>query len=66
MKVRLTESEEHQLTGEFAKFCELHREKLAKMKDNSTRMNFMQLELPHIPQYLVLRTVKPYLVKGSG
>lgn len=62
--MRLTESEERQLTGEFVEFCEFHRDKLAKMKDNSTRMNFMQLELPHIPQYLILRKVRPYLAKG--
>jgi len=56
--------QENQLTSEFIAFCETHREKLAGMKDNSTRMNFMQEKLPHIPQYLVLRAVRPYLVKG--
>jgi len=49
--------QENQLTSEFIAFCETHREKLAGMKDNSTRMNFMQEKLPHIPQYLVLRAV---------
>ena len=62
--MRLTPDQESQLTGEFVEFCELHREKLAKMKDNSTRMNFMMLELPHIAQYLILRKVRHYMTKG--
>jgi len=62
--MRLTKTQEHQLTDEFVKFCELSRDKLAGMKDNSTRMNYMYEKLPHIPQYLVLRVIRPYLVKG--
>jgi len=62
--MRLTADQERQLTDEFVKFCELNREKLAKMKDNSTRMNFVMEKLPHVPQYLVLRKVRPYLTKG--
>jgi len=62
--MRLTAEIERQLTDEFITFCELNRDKLAGMKDNSTRMNFMQEKLPHIPQYLVLRKVRPYLTKG--
>jgi len=55
---------ERQLTDEFVAFCELNRDKLAGMKDNSTRMNFIWEKLPHVPQYLVLRAVRPYLTKG--
>ena len=62
--MRLTADQESQLTDEFVKFCESNRDKLAAMKDNSTRMNFMWEKLPHIPQYLVLRAVRPYLSKG--
>ena len=63
--MRLTKDVERQLTDEFINFCNLNREKLASMKDNSTRMNYMWEKLPHIPQYLVLRKVRPYLVKGD-
>ena len=52
---------ERQLTDEFVNFCELNRDKLAGMKDNSTRMNFIWEKLRHIPQYLVLRAVRLYL-----
>ena len=62
--MRLTAETERQLTDEFIYFCELNRDKLAGMKDNSSRMNFMQEKLPHIPQYLVLRAVRLYLIKG--
>ena len=62
--MRLTKTQENQLTDEFVNFCELNRDKLAGMKDNSSRMNYMQEKLPHIPQYLVLRKVGPYLTKG--
>ena len=62
--MRLTADQERQLTDEFVKFCELSRDKLSGMKNNSSRMNFMMLGLPHIPQYLVLRAVRPYLGKG--
>jgi len=62
--MRLTPDQESQLTDEFVKFCETRRDKLAGMKDNSTRMNYMWKKLPHIPQYLVLRKVRPYLIKG--
>ena len=62
--MRLTANQEIKLTKEFIDFCELNRDKLAGMKDNSTRMNFMQEKLPHIPQYLILRAVRPYLIKG--
>jgi len=55
------DAKERQLTDEFIAFCETHREKLAGMKDNSSRMNFMQLSLPHVPQYLILRKVRKYL-----
>ena len=60
----LTAGQERQLTDEFINFCELNRDKLADMKDNSTRMNYVYEKLPHIPQYLVLRAVRPYLSKG--
>jgi len=63
--MRLTADQENQLTGEFVAFCEAHRDKLAGMKDNSDRMNFMMLKLRHIPQYLMLRKVRPYLIKGD-
>ena len=59
--MKLTADVERQLTDEFVKFCELNRDKLAGMKDNSSRMNFMQLSLPHVPQYLILRKVREYL-----
>jgi len=62
--MRLTADKERQLTDEFINFCESSRDKLASMKDNSSRMNFMQEKLPHIPQYLVLRAVRLYLIKG--
>jgi len=62
--MRLTSDQEIKLTKEFIDFCELNRDKLTGMKDNSTRMNFMWEKLPHIPQYLVLRAVRPYLIKG--
>jgi len=62
--MRLTADKEHQLTDEFINFCELNRDKLAGMKDNSSRMNYLWEKLPHIPQYLVLRAVRPYLIKG--
>jgi len=62
--MRINADIERQLTDEFVNFCELNRDKLAAMKDNSTRMNFIWEKLPHIPQYLVLRAVRPYLVKG--
>jgi len=62
--MRIKQEIERQLTDEFIIFCNLNREKLAGMKDNSTRMNYVQEKLPHIPQYLVLRAVRPYLVKG--
>jgi len=61
--MRLT-AVERQLTDEFVEFCELNREKLTGMKDNSGRMNYMWEKLPHIPQYLVLRVIRPYLSKG--
>ena len=59
--MRLTADQERQLTDEFVIFCNLNRDKLAGMKDNSSRMNFMQLSLPHVPQYLILRKVREYL-----
>jgi len=59
--MRLTADQERQLTDEFVIFCNLNRDKLAGMKDNSTRMNYMWEKLPHIPQYLILRKVRPYL-----
>jgi len=62
--MRLTKTQERQLTDEFIIFCNLNREKLAGMKDNSTRMNYIYEEMGHIPQYLVLRAVRPYLTKG--
>ena len=62
--MRLTADQEQQLTDELVNFCETHRDKLAAMKDNSTSMNYMWEKLPHIPQYLVLRAVRPYLTKG--
>ena len=62
--MKLTKSIERQLTDEFTIFCNANRDKLAAMKDNSTRMNFIYEELGHIPQYLILRKVRPYLVKG--
>ena len=62
--MRIKQEIERQLTDEFIIFCNLNREKLAGMKDNSTRMNYVQEKLPHIPQYLVLRKVGPYLTKG--
>jgi len=55
------DAKERQLTDEFIAFCETHRDKLAEMKDNSSRMNFMQEKLPHVPQYLILRKVRKYL-----
>jgi len=55
---------ERQLTDEFVEFFELNRDKLAGMKDNSTRMNYIWEKLPHVPQYLVLRAVSHYLVRG--
>ena len=63
--MRINPEIERQLTDEFVNFCNLNREKLAGMKDNSSRMNFMWEKLPHIPQYLVLRAVRPYLSKGG-
>ena len=62
--MKLTTEIERQLTDEFVNFCELNRDKLAAMKDNSARMNYIWEKLPHIPQYLVLRKVRPYLTKG--
>ena len=62
--MRISKEIERQLTDEFVIFCNLSRDKLSGMKDNSSRMNFMQEKLPHIPQYLVLRAVRPYLIKG--
>jgi len=62
--MKLTADVERQLTDEFVKFCELNRDKLAGMKDNSTRMNYIWEKLPHVPQYLALRAVRPYLNKG--
>ena len=55
---------ERQLTDELIIFCNPSRDKLAAMKDNSTRMNYIYEEMGHIPQYLVLRKVRPYLTKG--
>jgi len=63
--MKLTKSMERQLTDEFTIFCNVNRDKLAGMKDNSTRMNFIYDELGHIPQYLILRKVRPYLIKGD-
>jgi len=63
--MRINPDIELQLTDEFINFCELNRDKLAGMKDNSTRMNYMWEKLPHVPQYLILRAVRPYLVKGG-
>jgi len=63
--MRLTADQERQLTDGFIIFCNLNRDKLAGMKDNSSRMNFMYDKLPHIPQYLMLRKVRPYLAKGE-
>ena len=62
--MRIKQEIERQLTDEFIIFCNLNREKLAGMKDNSTRMNYIYEEMGHIPQYLVLRAVRPYLTKG--
>ena len=62
--MRINKEIERQLTDEFIIFCNLNRDKLAGMKDNSARMNFIYDELPHIPQYLVLRKVRPYLTEG--
>ena len=62
--MRINPEIERQLTDEFVIFCESNRDKLAGMKDNSTRMNYIYDEMGHIPQYLVLRKVKPYLAKG--
>ena len=63
--MRLTADQERQLTDEFVSFCEINRDKLAGMKDNSSRINYMWERLPHIPQYLMLRKVRPYLAKGE-
>jgi len=62
--MKLTKIQERQLTDELIIFCNLNRDKLAAMKDNSTRMNYIYEEMGHIPQYLVLRAVRPYLTKG--
>ena len=62
--MRLTADQERQLTDAFVEFCELSRDKLSGMKDNSSRMNYIWEHLPHIPQYLVLRKVRSYLSKG--
>ena len=62
--MRLTKEIERQLTDEFIIFCNTNRDRLAGMKDNSSRMNYIWEKLPHIPQYLVLRAVRPYLIKG--
>jgi len=62
--MKLTKIQERQLTDEFIIFCNLNRDKLSGMKDNSTRMNYIYDEMGHVPQYLVLRAVRPYLSKG--
>jgi len=62
--MKLTADQERRLTDEFINFCNANRDKLTAMKDNSARMNYMWEKLPHVPQYLVLRAVRPYLVKG--